>query len=115
TRFCKANTTDCNRGTAWTTRNPNFTKYAPGDALPFLVRYSPVQTDPTGAALLLASNRNVWKSAAVACSATVTTDCCETGEAIPCWRKVGAFPASPTVSARNLFASQNIAKLYGIA
>jgi hypothetical protein len=92
--YCRpaAGNSYCNRGGAWTQVNPAI---GGGDAQPFFVRYSPIQTDPSGAAFLTTTDHAVWRS-----------------NSTPAWTRL-----TPTYAlfVRNAFASQNVSNLYGAA
>ncbi len=105
--YCNASKSDCNVGTSWIERGPPI---GGNDEDPFMIRYSPIQTDPTGGAFLTATNLAVWKSAVTTCTGAETVDCCPVGTPVPCWRKVGPNQQGYV---RNVFASQTIPRLYG--
>ncbi len=100
--YCHASAKNCNVGAngVW-----NRLSALGGEGIPFLVRYSPIQTDPTGAGVLVVSNNSIFKSAQTGTTGAAADQLTFT--------RVGAS-FSPR-AARNVFASQNIPNLYGVA
>jgi hypothetical protein len=89
---CQPGSTACNTGGNWTHNDP---VPAGSDSIPFLAYYSAVQTEPSGSTFLTFTNLAVWR---INSSSTA-------------WTSIVAFNGGNISS---VFASQNIANLYGI-
>ncbi|HLL53507.1 MAG TPA: hypothetical protein VK447_08180, partial [Myxococcaceae bacterium] len=98
-RLCNPGLLDCNTGTNWYQMLPTLT--CPGDALPFIIRYSAVSTDPSNPAVVVYSNLQVFRSV----GDPFTSDTAG-------W--VAISPCAPT-TIRQIHASQNIDGVIGVA
>ncbi len=88
--YCLPGSTACNTGGNWTNNNPVPTG---SDSIPQIAYYSPVQTEPSGSTFLTFTNLAVWRI--------------NNGSA---WTNIVTFSAAIS----SVFASQNIANLYGV-
>jgi hypothetical protein len=101
--YCNPAATNCDAGGNWIGNDPALT--CPGDGSPFVVRVSPVQSEPSGTTFITITDEGVYLATGLTprwslispCMATVNA--CESGECIT----------------RGFYASQTIPGLYGVA
>ncbi|MEI7704060.1 MAG: hypothetical protein WCK73_05640 [Deltaproteobacteria bacterium] len=110
--FCKPEKDDCWAGGSWTKSNPPLIDTGnpdEEDTQPFFIRYSPIQTDPTGAQFLSHTSYAVYRSGYI----DDPKDPKPTWEAKPLYKTY--FSSDNFADIYTVYASQNIVGLYGVA